>query len=107
MAMNIDPNIAKAQELLERLGSLDEVRRYYEAREMAVHDEVTRLTGAKAEGHAIGKAEGEAEGIIKGKLEAARQMLAKNLPEDLIIEITGLTPEQLAALKAAPAGEGN
>jgi hypothetical protein len=28
-------------------------------------------------------------------------------PEDLIIEITGLTPEQLAALKAAPAGEGN
>ena len=47
MAMNNDPAIAKAEELLERLGSLDEVKRYYEAREMAIHDEVTRITGQK------------------------------------------------------------
>ena len=31
MAINNDPAIAKAEELLERLGSLDEVKRYYEA----------------------------------------------------------------------------
>jgi predicted transposase/invertase (TIGR01784 family) len=95
MAINKDPIIAKAEELLERLGSLDEVKRYYEAREMAIHDEVTRITGAKAEG--------EAEGITKGKLEekldTARKMLAKQMPEELIIEITGITGEELRKLK--------
>ncbi len=91
MAINNDPAIAKAEELLERLGSLDEVKRYYEAREMAIHDEVTRITGAKAEG--------EAEGILKGKLDDARKMLAKQIPEELIIEITGITGEELRKLK--------
>ncbi len=95
MAINNDPAIAKAEELLERLGSLDEVKRYYEAREMAIHDEVTRITGAKAEG----RIEGEAEGILKGKLEAARKMLVKQMPEELIIEITGITGEELRKLK--------
>ena len=99
MAIHNDPAIAKAEELLERLGSLDEVKRYYEAREMAIHDEVTRITGAKAEGHAEGWAEGEAEGILKGKLEAARKMLVKQMPEELIIEITGITGEELRKLK--------
>jgi predicted transposase/invertase (TIGR01784 family) len=96
MAMNNDPAIAKAEELLERLGSLDEVKRYYEAREMAIHDEVTRVMGAKAEG--------EADGIIKGKLEekldTARKMLSKQMPEALITEITGISPEVLRKLKA-------
>lgn len=36
MAINNDPVIAKAEKLLERLGSLNEVKRYYEAREMAI-----------------------------------------------------------------------
>jgi predicted transposase/invertase (TIGR01784 family) len=88
MAMNNDPAIAKAEELLERLGSLDEVKRYYEAREMAIHDEVTRVTGARAEGR------------YEGKLEDARKMLSKNMPEELITEITGISPEELRKLKA-------
>jgi predicted transposase/invertase (TIGR01784 family) len=88
MAMNNDPAIAKAEELLERLGSLDEVKRYYEAREMAIHDEVTRITGARAEGR------------IDGKLEDARKMLSKNMPEELIAEITGISLEELRKLKA-------
>ena len=107
MAMNNDPAIAKAEELLERLGSLDEVKRYYEAREMAIHDEVTRITGAKAEGRAAGMVEGEAAGIIKGKLEGlkegkledARKMLSKGLAEELITEITEISPEELRKLK--------
>lgn len=37
MAMNNDPAMAEAEELLERPGSLDEVKRYYEAGEMAIH----------------------------------------------------------------------
>ena len=61
MTMNNDPAIAKAEELWETSGSLDEVKRYYEARETAIHNETTRITGARAEG--------EAEGIIKGKFQ--------------------------------------
>ena len=83
MAMNNDPAITKAEELLERLGSLDEVKRYYEAREMAIHDEVTRITGAKAE-------------VLR---ETALKMLSKQMPEELIIEITGISLEELRKIK--------
>ena len=41
---------------------------------------------------------GKAEGRAEEKLEDARGMKAKNLPLDLIAEITGLTAEQVAAL---------
>ena len=69
MAKREEPAIARAEELLERLGSFDEIRRYYEAREMAIHDEVTRLTGAKAEGIAEGIAKGRTEGRTEGRAE--------------------------------------
>ncbi len=91
MAMNNDPVIAKAEELLERLGSLDEVKRYYEAREMAIHDEVTRITGAKAEG--------EVEGILKGKIETAQNLLSMGMSIQDIAAATGLTMEQIEQLK--------
>jgi predicted transposase/invertase (TIGR01784 family) len=42
MAMQANPTIRSAEELLHRLGSLDEVRRYYEAREKAIHDEISQ-----------------------------------------------------------------
>ena len=99
MAINNDPAIAKAEELLERLGSLDEVKRYYEAREMAIHDEVTRITGAKAEGEAEGIVKGKVEGKLEEKFDTARKMLSKQMPEDLIIEITGISLEELRKIK--------
>jgi predicted transposase/invertase (TIGR01784 family) len=99
MAMNNDPAIAKAEELLETLGSLDEVKRYYEAREMAIHDEVTRITGARAEGLAEGRTEGEAEGIIKGKLETARNLLSMGMSIQNIAAATGLSIEQIEELE--------
>ncbi|MDD4295521.1 MAG: hypothetical protein PHC69_01000 [Ruminiclostridium sp.] len=46
MMKRTEPAIAKAEEILEHLGSFDEIRRYYEAREMAIHDEITRITGS-------------------------------------------------------------
>lgn len=95
MVINTDPVIAKAEDLLERLGSLDEIRRYYEAREMAIHDEITRITGARAEG----EAEGITKGITKGTLDVARRMLSRNLPDDMIVDVTGLAQEQIEKLK--------
>jgi predicted transposase/invertase (TIGR01784 family) len=50
---------------------------------------------AKTEGLLAGEVKGKAE----AKLEDAKKMLAKNLPEDLIIEITGLSPEQIRQIK--------
>lgn len=43
---------------------------------------------------------GETKGKYEGKLEDAQRMLDENLPEDLIMRITGLTQEQINELKA-------
>jgi predicted transposase/invertase (TIGR01784 family) len=72
------------------LGSLEEVRRYYEAREKTIRDEANRLAGAREEGEAIGEAKGE----IKALMKTAGNMLAKGLPDELIMEMTGLTLEE-------------
>jgi len=61
MAKKAEPAIARAEEILTKLGSFDEIRRYYEVREMAIHDEITRITGARAEG----KLEGKTDLLIK------------------------------------------
>jgi predicted transposase/invertase (TIGR01784 family) len=61
-----------------------------------------RMEGEAAgviKGEAAGIIKGEAAGIIKGKLETARKMLAKSLPNDLIMELTGLTLDEIAKLK--------
>ncbi|HYH03054.1 MAG TPA: hypothetical protein VEC37_08140 [Bacillota bacterium] len=91
MAIQSNPAIAKAEELLHRLGSLNEVRKYYEAREKEIRDENSRLFGAKEEGK------------IEEKHETAGKMFAKGLSEELILEITGLTSEDLAKLKKSSA----
>jgi predicted transposase/invertase (TIGR01784 family) len=91
IVMKEEPAIAKAEKILEHLGSLDEIRRYYEAREMAIHDEITRLTGAKEEGRLEGK--------LEGKLEMARSMLRKGIDEKMVVDIAGLSLEQVGILK--------
>jgi predicted transposase/invertase (TIGR01784 family) len=103
MAIQANPAIAKAEELLHRLGSLDEVRRYYEAREKTIRDEANRLAGAREagweKGREKGEAIGEARGKINEKLETASKILAKGLPDNLIMGLTGLTLDEIAKLK--------
>lgn len=53
------------------------------------------LETAKEEGFS----EGEAKGKAEGKAEIAKKMLAAGIPAEQITEFTGLTAEQLAALK--------
>ena len=56
------------------------------------------------EGMEKGRAEGIAEGIEEGmsqrSLEIARKMLAKGLDEALVMDMTGLTAEEIKLLKA-------
>lgn len=87
MVMKVEPTIAKAEEILEYLGSLDEIKRYYEAREMAVHDEITRITGAKEEGR------------TEEKVEIAKKLIAMGMEAVQIIEVTGLSEEEVKRLQ--------
>ena len=52
-----------------------------------------------AEGLAEGKAEGRAEGLAEGKAETARAMLADGMDPVLVTKYTGLSAEELEALK--------
>ena len=59
---------------------------------------------AKREGIAEGMEKGMKEGMEKGmnlrSLEIARKMLAKGLDEASVMEMTGLTAEEIKLLKA-------
>jgi predicted transposase/invertase (TIGR01784 family) len=70
-------------------------------------EEVDKIMELTTSWHEQGRMEGEADGIIKGrmegeaknKLEIARNMLAKGFSNDLIMELTGLTSDEIAKLK--------
>jgi predicted transposase/invertase (TIGR01784 family) len=53
---------------------------------------------AREDGIAEGIAEGRAEGIAEGRAETAKAMKARGYDISEIIEITGLTEEQIASL---------
>lgn len=91
MAMREEPTIARAEEVLQYLGSFDEIRRYYEAREMAVHDEVTRLMGARQEG----RQESRQEGIEMRNIQIVKNMRDLGMAALDIAKITGLTVEEI------------
>lgn len=90
LALN-EPALQKAMNTLEFLSQDDEMRRLYEMRQKALHDEASMIEGALAEG--------EARGELKGKIEVAKNMLAKGLDVRLIAEVTGLTEAEVKKLQ--------
>ena len=82
--------------------------REYETSKMAYRDIKNTVDTAKREGIEIGMAKGmekgRAEGIEEGmsqrSLEIARKMLAKGMDEASIMDMTGLTAEEIKLLKA-------
>ena len=88
----------------------------FEASKMAYRDIKNSVDTAKREGIAEGKkigmkegmekgreegrAEGRAEGMSLRSLEIARKMLAKGMDEASIMDMTGLTSEEIKLLKA-------
>ena len=88
----------------------------FEASKMAYRDIKNSVDTAKREGRAEGKEIGMKEGIEKGmekgreegraegmslrSLEIARKMLAKGMDEASIMDMTGLTAEEIKLLKA-------
>ena len=52
-----------------------------------------------AEGRAEGIAEGRAEGRAEGIVEVAKKMLDNGMSADLVVEMTGLSLEEVSSLK--------
>ena len=78
--------------------------REYETSKMAYRDIKNSVDTAKREGIAegieIGMEKGRAEGMNLRSLEIARKMLAKGMDEASIMDMTGLTSEEIKLLKA-------
>ena len=76
----------------------------FEASKMAYRDIKNSVDTAKREGIAegieIGMEKGRAEGMNLRSLEIARKMLAKGMDEASIMDMTGLTAEEIKLLKA-------
>jgi predicted transposase/invertase (TIGR01784 family) len=58
------------------------------------------IAEGEARGEARGRAKGIAEGEARGKAETAANMLRLGMDKDIILRVTGLSPEELANLKA-------
>ena len=75
----------------------------FEASKMAYRDIKNSVDTAKREGIEIGmkkgREEGRAEGMNLRSLEIARKMLAKGMDEASIMDMTGLTSEEIKLLK--------
>ena len=85
----------EAYEELERLSSDEKIIGLYDAEKVEQKILNTRLESARLEGIKQGKSEGEKNKSI----EIAKNMLNKNINITDIIEITGLTKEQIEELK--------
>ena len=86
--------LKKAEEELEYLSGDEAERRIAQLRETAELDRRFAMTGARDQGRKEGRKEGKAE----EKLEIARKMLEKNADINFIIEVTGLTKEEIEKL---------
>jgi predicted transposase/invertase (TIGR01784 family) len=91
MIAEASPQIKKAVVRLMELSNDERTRMLYESRQKMEWDIASRERAAKAEGRAEGKAE--------GKAEIARSMLADAMSLDLISKLTGLTIEEIKALR--------
>lgn len=78
-----EPKLGKAMETLHYLSQDSEARRLYEARQRYLHDEASMRYAAE----------------LAGVEKVARNLLRLNLDLDTIMQATGLTEQEILALK--------
>ena len=104
MAEKKNKTIEKARIEMNYLTGDAEVRRLAELREKWEMDYVSGINYARNEGKKEGIEEGEKRGkeigIKESQIKIAKEMLKKNLPINLISEITKLTEEEINELKS-------
>ena len=91
-----DPEIGKAVEELEISGFTDAELRAYDKFWDSVSVERTLLDDS----YQKGKKEGKEEGMNQRSLEIAKKMLAMGMDEATVMDVTGLTAEEMKQLKA-------
>ncbi len=75
------------------------VEKYINPEDEYYRDLKNSLDTAREEGEAEGIIKGKIEGKLEEKIEIARKMLAMEMPIDTIIQLTGLSEEQIKSLK--------
>ena len=95
MAEKKNKTLEKARKEMTYLTGDEEIRRLAELREKWEMDWNSSMDYSKKEGIKEGKKEGIKEGAKKKNLENARKMKEKNIPIETIVEITGLTKEEI------------
>ncbi|MDR3230270.1 MAG: Rpn family recombination-promoting nuclease/putative transposase [Synergistaceae bacterium] len=101
------PEMKMAVGRLKKLSLDERTRMLCEAREMAIMDEMARNEAALAKGLTKGREEGREEGRTKGReegehnkaREVALKMLARGLEPGEVAEISGLSPDEMEALR--------
>ena len=86
-----EPGLEKAMDTLQYLSQDSEARRLYEARQKYLHDEASMIEGAKQAGMEAG--------LKAGIKEVAKNMLRLNLDISTIAQATGLSEQEILALK--------
>lgn len=103
MAEEKNETLKKARIEMNYLTGDEEVRRLAELREKWAMDRASDMDEAREEGERIGeeksRKEGEMVGRDKEKIEMAKEMLKKDLPIELIKEVTKLTKEKIKELE--------
>ena len=104
MAAEKNQDIKRAYDLLQIISKDEKARMLYEAREAELRDQLTRLKVAEDKGRAEGRMEGRAEGMNMGEtqkaLKIAEKMLRRGDSAEDVAELTELSPEKVAELKA-------
>ena len=95
MAESKNEKIEKAKKELEKLAMNPEDRELYELRLKAIRDEMN----IRYSGYIDGIADGETKGKAERNIEIAKKMLKKCMKIEDIIELTGLSQEEIEKLK--------
>ena len=93
-----DYDIDKAFEILQTISLSKEERAAYLSREMALHDEATRLSEAEERGEKRGQERGEIIGEERKAIEIAKNLLDV-LDDETIALKTGLSVEEVKELR--------
>ena len=99
MAVKTNLSLEEAVKQYEELIAIPGVVETAFRREMAEADIKANEEFMRQAGISEGKAEGRVEGMILKQKEIAKKMLDQKINIQIIIQVTGLTKEELEALK--------
>lgn len=91
VASERNEKIAKVNEENKKLSTTQEMQDWYWLEEMAIYDENTKISVATKRGEEIGRQNGK----LEEKLEIAKKLLKMKMPIEQIIEVTGLSREEI------------